>query len=277
MKKLLLLGALSALLAACGAKNSGTSTTPAAADATQQAPAPTTAPTDAELNTATQESASTDETSAGDASLERIVAMPENVQLPGGRWKSGTHYRPIVPAQPTNAKPGEVEVIEVMWLGCPHCSDLQPYMESWEKKKPPYVKFVQEAAMWGPVHRAHAKLMYTLEGLGRSDLVRKAFDEIHRRNNMLLSRNGNDAETQSLQLAFAKANGIPEADFKREYSGFGVNTRLQRAEELNRRYRVETVPVVFINGKYITDVSMAGGQEQLVQLITDLAAFEKSR
>jgi thiol:disulfide interchange protein DsbA len=274
MKKLLLLGAVAALLAACGAKNSGTSTTPVA-DTAQQAPAGSAAaPTDAELNAATQETATTEE-SAGDESLSRIVAMPENVQLPGGRWKAGTHYRPVVPAQGTNAKPGEVEVIEVMWLGCQHCANLQPYMDSWQKKKPPYVKFVQEAAMWGPVHRAHAKLLYTLEGLGREDLVSKAFDEIHRRNNVLVA--ANDAATQSMHLAFAKANGIPEADFKREYSGFAVNTRLQRAEELNRRYRVETVPVVFINGKYQTDVSMAGGQEELVQLISDLAAFEKGR
>jgi protein dithiol oxidoreductase (disulfide-forming) len=276
MKKLLLLGALSALLAACGAKNSGTSTTPVADTALETPAASAAAPTVAELNTATQESASTED-SAGDESLARIVAMPENVQLPGGRWKAGTHYRPVVPAQGTSAKPGEVEVIEVMWLGCAHCANLQPYMDSWEKKKPPYVKFVQEAAMWGPVHRAHGKLLYTLEGMGRTDLVSKAFDEIHRRNNMLISRSSNDAETQALHLAFAKANGIPEADFKREYSGFAVNTRLQRAEELNRRYRVDTVPVVFINGKYQTDVGMAGGQEELVQLITDLAAFEKGR
>jgi thiol:disulfide interchange protein DsbA len=274
MKKLLLLGAMSALLAACGAKNSGTSTT-SAAETPQQAPAPVTAPTDAELNTATQETASTEQASAGDASLERVVAMPENVQLPGGRWKSGTHFRPIVPAQPTNAKPGEVEVIEVMWLGCAHCDHLQPYMEAWEKNKPPYVKFTQEAAMWGPVHRAHGKLLYTLQNLGRNDLVRKAFDEIHRRNNMLVA--SNDAQTLAMGVAFAKANGISEADFKREYSGFAVNTRLQRAEDLNRRYRVEGVPVVYINGKYQTDVSMAGGQEQLVQLIADLAAYEKGR
>jgi thiol:disulfide interchange protein DsbA len=129
--------------------------------------------------------------------------------------------------------------------------------------------------MWGPVHRAHGKLLYTLEGLGRHDLVRKAFDEIHRRNNMLVA--SSDAQTLAMGVAFAKANGISEADFKREYSGFAVNTRLQRAEDLNRRYRVETVPVVYINGKYQTDVSMAGGQEQLVQLIGDLAAYEKGR
>ncbi len=129
--------------------------------------------------------------------------------------------------------------------------------------------------MWGPVHRAHAKLFYTLETLGRDDLVAKAFDEIHRRNNVLVAQD--DAQTQQMQLAFAKANGIAEADFKRESNGFAVNTRLQRADELSRRYRIESVPTFIVNGKYRTDVGMAGGPEQLIQLLNDLAAAEKSR
>ena len=80
-----------------------------------------------------------------------------------------------------------------------------------------------------------------------------------------------------MQLAFAKANGISEADFRREYNGFAVNTRLQRAEELNRRYRIESVPRIIINGKYESGVDMVGGHEQLIALINDLAAAEKSR
>jgi thiol:disulfide interchange protein DsbA len=281
MKKLLLLTAMAALSVACSQKNSGTATTTPAAEpaAQQQAPAPVAAPTDAELKqqaAAAQESASA-EAGAGDASLERIAAMPENVQLPSGRWKSGTHYRPIVPAQATSAGPGQVEVLEFMWLGCQHCAHLEPFIVSWAVQKPAYVKFVQEHVMWGAVHRAHGKLLYTLQALGRTDLVPKAFDEIHRNGKPLLSASGNDADTQSIQLAFAKASGISEADFKREYSGFAVNTRLQRAEELNRRYRIESVPTIIINGKYLTDVGMAGGEKELVQLITDLAAIEKGR
>ena len=95
--------------------------------------------------------------------------------------------------------------------------------------------------------------------------------------NILLSPTGNDAQTQSLQQAFAVANGVKEADFKREYNGFSVNTRLQRAEELMRRYRVESVPLVIVNGKYQTDVGMAGSPEKLISLIEDLVATEKSR
>jgi protein dithiol oxidoreductase (disulfide-forming) len=272
--------ALAALVAGCSKKSetAASAETPAAA-AAPQAPSPSESPTADQIKqaaAAAQETGGTEE-SPGDASLERVAAMPESAQLPAGKWKVGVNYRPIVPAQPTSADPGQVEVLEVLWLGCPHCYELEPYIEAWRKKKPANVKFVQEAVMWGPAHRAHGRLFYTLQALGREDLVVKAFDEIHRRNNILLSPTGNDAQTQSLQQAFAVANGVKEADFKREYSGFAVNTRLQRAEEVMRRYRVESVPLVIINGKYQTDVGMAGSPERLVSLIDDLVAAEKSR
>jgi protein dithiol oxidoreductase (disulfide-forming) len=269
MKKLLLLAAASALLAACGAKNTDTASTPATE------PAPAVAATPA-APASTPEAAVAAEP-ASESSLERVVTMPENAQLPSGKWQAGTHYKPLVPAQNTSAEPGQVEILEFMWLGCAHCADLQPTMDAWSKQKPAHVKFVQEHVMWGAAHKAHGKLLYTLQALNRGDLVSKAFDEIHLRKNMLVSLKGDDAETAAIQLAFAKANGISEADFKREYSGFGVTARLQKAEELNRRYRVESVPTIYINGKYETSVSMAGGKSQLIQLLNDLAAAEKVR
>jgi protein dithiol oxidoreductase (disulfide-forming) len=283
MKRLsmLLAMALGATLAACGSHDGGpqsAATPPPAATSAAPPPASDAAPVTTEqlkkAATAAQESAG-EETDPGDASLERLTAMPESAQLPGGRWKVGQHYRPVVPAQATSVEPGQVEVLEFFWLGCPHCYALQPYVESWNKSKPAYVKFVGEHVMWGPTHRSHARLYYTLQVLGKADtLVPKAFEEIHRNGNFLVA--ADDAQSQRMQLAFAKANGISESDFTREYNGFAVNARLQRAEELTRRYKIETVPFFIINGKYQTDVAMAGGQEQLIQLINDLTAAEKS-
>jgi len=278
MSKLPLASALLALAAGCSQKPaSAPGAPPEGAPVAGAAAAKTGAPTSTELKqqaAATQESAGDDDT-PGDASLERVAALPEKAQLPGGKWKVGVNYKPIVPAQPTSVEPGQVEVVEVMWLGCPHCAALEPYIDDWRKKKAPYIKFVQEHIMWGPTHRAHARLFYTLKALNREDLVAKAFDEIHKRGNVLVA--ADDAQTLQAQLAFARANGISEADFKREYSGFAVTTDLQRAEELMRRYKIESVPDIIINGKYETDMVMTGGPAQLIALINDLAATEKSR
>ena len=208
----------------------------------------------------------------GDVSLEHLAALPADAVLPGGKWKPGVNYDPIVPAQPTNVSPGKVEVVEVFWLGCPHCYAFEPFVEAWLKNKPSYIEFVRIPVMWGPAHRAHARLFYTLQALNRSDLFEKAFDTIQTKHEPLIAEN--DDETLKLQEAFAKDNGISPDDYAKAYNSFSVNSNLQRAEELTQRYQVQGVPLVVIDGKYSTDVAKAGGPQQLIQLIDDLAASE---
>ena len=271
MKKALLLLAILGLgLAACGQK------TPGSTGSTTPSGVPQGGPAAAEKAASATHESGAEGSDRADPTLERVAAMPEAGQLPGGRWKAGVHYRPIVPAQTTSAEPGQVEVLEVFWYGCSHCYALDPYLEGWSKSKPSYVKFVRMPVMWGPAHRAHGRLFYTLQALGKLDALHSVvFDDIQKRGNLLVDND--EGKTARLQLAFAKANGISEADFTREYNGFFVNSNLQRAEDLGRRYKVEGVPLVIINGKYETDVGMAGGQEQLIQLISDLSATEKKR
>jgi hypothetical protein len=56
-----------------------------------------------------------------------------------------------------------------------------------------------------------------------------------------------------------------------------VNAALQRAAEITDRYHVDFVPLIVINGKYMTDVSKVGTHENLIAEINDLAASEHKR
>ncbi len=80
----------------------------------------------------------------------------------------------------------------------------------------------------------------------------------------------------SAQLAFVKAHGISAADFTNAYNSFTVQTDLSKADDLVHRYHVDGVPLVVINGKYLTDVTMAGSPANLISIVNDLAASEKS-
>jgi thiol:disulfide interchange protein DsbA len=86
-----------------------------------------------------------------------------------------------------------------------------------------------------------------------------------------------DEEARALHLAFFKAQGISEKDFNAAYDSMTVATNLQRAQEVTYRYGVSSVPLMIVNGKYTTDVSMAGDAGKLVSLVDDLAASEKKR
>ncbi|HVP34708.1 MAG TPA: thiol:disulfide interchange protein DsbA/DsbL [Steroidobacteraceae bacterium] len=245
---------------------------PAAAPASVPAPAP--AQSAIEQARGAQESADggSDKPESSDVSLERLAALPRDEQLPSGRWKPGVNYDPVVPGQPTSVEPGKVEVIEVMWLGCPHCYALEPYLQAWLKSKPAYIVFERVPVIWRPEHRAHARLLYTLKALGRPDLIEKAFDTIQQQHNPLIA--GSDEESLRLGQTWAAHNGVSAADFANAYNSLSVSSDLARSEELTQRYRVQSVPLIVVNGKYTTDVAKAGSAANLIQLIDDLAASE---
>jgi len=270
-------------ISACARETPAPASSPApeaAAPAASSAPSATPDPTaqaESQQATESQESAdaSATEEERSDATLERLAQMPADQQLPGGKWKVGVNYTPLVPAQPTNVAPGKVEVTEVFWYGCGHCYALEPFITGWLKNKADYVEFVRVPVMWGPVHRAHARLYFILQALNRMDLHQKVFDTIHKEQRMLVSND--EQATRKMQLDFATANGISAADFNKAWDSFGVSSGLQRAEQLTARYKVEGVPLIVVNGKYTTDVGHAGSPGALLQLINDLAANEKRR
>jgi thiol:disulfide interchange protein DsbA len=211
-----------------------------------------------------------------ESKLERVAALPPAGQLPAGKWVAGVNYRPLVPAQPTDAAPGKVEVVEVFWYGCPHCYGLDPFIESWRKSKPAYIEFKRVPVTWQAVHQSHAKLFYTLQALGKEEALHAAvFAEMHDNKNYMFMQ-GDEKETLHAQMTFAKAHGISETDFTNAYNSFTVQTDMAKADDLVHRYHVDGVPLLVINGKYVTDVNMAGSQANVMSIVTDLAASEKS-
>ena len=212
-----------------------------------------------------------------ESKLEKVSPLPAAGQLPAGKWVAGVNYRALVPAQPTDASRGKVEVVEMFWYACSHCYALDPYLESWRKTKPSYIEFKRVPVTWQAVHQSHAKLFFALQALGKEEAVHtEVFAEMQDRKNYMFMQ-GNDAETLAAQAAFAKAHGISEADFTNAYNSFTVQTELAKADDLVHRYRVEGVPLLVINGKYVTDVAMAGSPANVISIVNDLAISEKIR
>jgi thiol:disulfide interchange protein DsbA len=183
-------------------------------------------------------------------------------------FKEGANYRKVVPAQPTSVAPGKVEVVEFFWYGCGHCFKLDPAIEAWRSKgKPQYVEFVRVPAMWNDTLRMHARLFYTAEALGKLDALHSTiFREIHVNNDPL--------NTVEQMTAFFKKHGVSADEFQKAFASFAVESKLQRADFLNRRYQINSVPQLAINGKYVTDEGLAGGEPELFQIVQELAAHE---
>ena len=275
--------ALALALAACGKEA-------ASPTAAQQQPAPTVTPDPAATPTAAEAAVAQEAQQTPAAPVESISETDDapvdeststvrpSLRLGGAattaatsaKFKEGTNYVRLVPTQATSVAPGKVEVVEVFWYGCGHCFELDPSLEAWRVKgKPANVEFVRVPAMWNDTLRMHARVFYTAELLGKLEqLHAPIFREIHVKNNPL-----NSIEKVT---AFFRENGVGTDEFQQAFSSFAVEAKLQRADVLNRRYRIESVPSLIVNGKYKTDAGMAGGEPQLYQLIGELAKSESA-
>jgi len=191
------------------------------------------------------------------------------------RWQAGTNYTTLAKPQPVKPARGKVLVNEVFWYGCGHCNALEPTIESWTLSKPDYVEFVRIPVIWGPVHRQHAKLFYTLQALRRNDLHTRVFEAIHRDGNFLAAQT--DEEARALHLAFLRQHGVAEQAFNDAYDSPEVANNVELAAAATRDYEVTGVPVMIVGGKYTASVSQAGGNAELFSLVNDLAASERQR
>jgi thiol:disulfide interchange protein DsbA len=130
------------------------------------------------------------------------------------------------------------------------------------------VSFVRVPAVWNPTLLLHARAFYTAEALGKgAEMHAEFFREIHERGNRL------DSEP-ALQAFFARF-AVDAAAFKTAFDSYAVQEKLQRADELNRRYRIESVPTIVVNGKYTSDAPMVGSYEELLTLVDELVAAER--
>lgn len=187
--------------------------------------------------------------------------------LPGVLWgiDEGIDYAVIKAAQPTETG-DQIEVLEIFWYGCPHCWHLEPVMQQWVATKPAGVAFRRMPAT-GPRWEPHARASYAAESLGRLDDFHEALFkamQVQKRSIM----------TEGDLVKFAAEIGINPEEFRSAYNSFYVKARVPKADEMGRRYGIDGVPALIVNGKYRTSPSQTGSQDRLVQVLNALVGQE---
>ncbi|MDB5794628.1 MAG: disulfide bond formation protein DsbA [Noviherbaspirillum sp.] len=168
-------------------------------------------------------------------------ASPANPQ-------NGTDYRTLEKAQATESGK-KVEVTEFFWYSCPHCAALEPALQDWVKKQGDKIEFRRVPVAFRDTFVPEQKLFYTLEAMGKLDPVHlKVFNAIHGERQRL----DNDAAI----TAFVTKQGIDKEKFLEVYNSFGVQAKVRRAAQLQTAYKVDGVPMIAIDGRFITAPSI---------------------
>jgi len=170
---------------------------------------------------------------------------PESAAVKEWKFSEGKHFTVLTTAQGTSSPLAKIEVAEVFWYGCPHCFNFDPYVEKWKETLPDDVSFVRVPVMWNPTNELHARIFYTAEALDKGDVLHDAvFREMHLNKKTLATED----EIRDLFIQY----GVSEDEFDNTFRSFGVESKLKRAKNLTQRYRIQSVPLLVVNGKYVT-------------------------
>jgi len=171
--------------------------------------------------------------------------------------KAGVEYRELSSAQPTDAA-GKIEVIEFFWYGCPHCFNFEPAIEPWVKKLPKDVQFRRVPAIFNDEWAQSARAYYTLEAIGEGERLHKPlFDAVHKDTRLKVANEAALTEWLGKQ-------GVDTKKFAAAYRSFSVEGKVKRAGQLTQAYKIEGVPAMAVNGKYVVITDNIKSFEQLL-------------
>ncbi|NTV11227.1 MAG: thiol:disulfide interchange protein DsbA/DsbL [Zoogloea sp.] len=193
------------------------------------------------------------------ASFAALSALGLPALAQGGPWA------PVNPPQPTGEK-GKVEVVEFFHYGCPHCRDFDPLLEKWIKALPKDVVFKRVPVMWNQA---------PLIGLAHFYYAAEAAGELPRLHAQVFAAVQDEKlplNTEDGARDWVAKKGGNAKRFVEMYHSFTVETKLKRADQLARDYRIQGVPTLIVDGKYMTSASLSGSHENTIKVADQLIA-----
>ena len=208
----------------------------------------------------------------------RLIETSIAVGLPTMVWSGNANAQtqPLVEGKdylrlgtPLAVPAGKIEVIDFFWYGCPHCYSFEPALEAWARKLPADVAFRRLPVMFREEpFGTHARTYYAVEAMGLLDSVhRKIFAAIHDEKATLSKA----AEIS----AFMTKNGVDGAKFVDVMNSFAVQTKLLKSRQVAEAFKLDGVPALGIQGKYVTSGTIAGTPARAL-MVTD-SLIQRSR
>ncbi|MCX7168673.1 MAG: thiol:disulfide interchange protein DsbA/DsbL [Rhodocyclales bacterium] len=181
--------------------------------------------------------------------------------------QAGRDFTPINPPLPSTK--GKIEVIEFFSYGCPHCSDFHPIVSPWAAKLPKDVSFRRVPVSFNrPEWARLARIYYALEATGDlAKLDAAVFIAIHEQRVMF--------RTDEAAVSWAVSKGADGKKFGDALASFSMQSKVQRGDQEATAARIQGVPALVVDGKYLVNNEAASNFQELLKL-TD-AVIAKAR
>lgn len=177
----------------------------------------------------------------------------------------GQNYLRLKNPQPVDSGKS-VEVLYFFAYGCPHCRAFDPELQPWLKGLPADVEFKRVPVDFGREQWANlGKVWYTLEALGAEKaMTPEVFKAVHDQKLPLYQ--------DKAFFEWAASKGLDRKKVEDTYNSFGVNSKMNRARQLAKNYNVQSVPVVYVDGKFQVSADKVGSHANMPAAMDQLIA-----
>lgn len=164
-----------------------------------------------------------------------------------GRPLAGRDYVELPTAQPTETG-AKIEIVEFFWYRCPHCHALELVLTPWVNKLPADAQFRLVPAIFNDEWALDARVFYALEAIGNLERLHHALlDAIHKQGGANLK-----GQTYMKWVSdWLVKQGVDISKYDAALRSFTVESKIKRAAQIAQAYRLEGVPALAVQGKYV--------------------------
>jgi thiol:disulfide interchange protein DsbA len=208
-----------------------------------------------------------------------LVAAGAEAGMPeAGRYRT----LPAEVVQRVDVQPGQVEVLEFFWYGCPFCARFEPQLDAWQAKRLQQQKDALQRAgkpvpsnltpdvvvrhvpvAWHKRLEPYAKMYYALDTLGRAkELSQIVYEKVQTDRGSL--------STPAEQAAFLAQHGVDAQQYLRAYNSNDTDAALLRDRALAQAVKLKSVPSLLVQGRWETGPSLAEGPDGTLSALDQL-------
>jgi len=181
------------------------------------------------------------------------LSLPQRAAAQGAAPVEGAQFTRLEPSVPPQIA-GKIEVLEFFSYACPHCNAFEPTLDAWVKKLPADVAFQRVPVPFLMNAESFQRTYYALQTLGQLDVLqRKVFTAVHVEHARL--------DKPADIAALVAKNGVDATKFLDVFNSFSVANSVSKAKRMTAAFRIDGVPTLAVQGRYLTSPGQAGGPE----------------
>lgn len=214
----------------------------------------------------------------------KVINGVNNLTKNGVKVVEGVHYKKL--ESPVDVEGlAEESVLEIFWLGCPHCQNFEKGVRTWKDTKPKSLQLKKMHAVTGnPRWTMDAHIFTAFNNLskGNEKVIEGLFDlyinqfEVYKKS-VALNKNTPVKPYPNIKLIsdYAIASGITADEFTDAFESDEVKSQVKHDGSVFKDADLQGVPAFIVNKQYLITGVDAKSFEDYFQIVEKVSELTK--